>query len=187
MTVPAQPNPAGGVRDPTLAENVRQAGSGPISAHRVTSLAADRPESILFIVGACCIVVGGLVAAVAAPLKLDHGSWLAAYLVLVCGVAQCAIGIAQPQFAALPFRAWAYRIGLICWNVGDAAFIAGTLAAVPIVADIGGVSLLIPLVVTIRAVRTSSRRLLSWGYRAAMGVLIVSIPVGLTLGHLHPT
>jgi hypothetical protein len=72
--------------------------------------------------------------------------------VLVCGVAQCAIGIAQPQLATLPVlpRA-AYWIGLICW-IGNAAVIAETLAAVPIVADIGGVSLLIPLVGIIRSV-----------------------------------
>ena len=187
MTVGAQPSPAGGVRDPALAENIRrEAGPDPIPANQRTSRVTDRPESILFIVGGCCIVVGGLVAAAAGPLKLDHGSWLAAYLVLVCGAAQCAIGIAQPQLAALPVRAWSYWIELICWNVGNAAVITGTLAAVPIVADIGGVPLVIPLVVTIRAVKTSSRRLLSWGYRAAMGILIVSIPIGLTLAHLHP-
>jgi hypothetical protein len=46
--------------------------------------------------------------------------------------------------------------------------------------------MLITLVGTIRAVRTSSRRLLGWGYRVAMGLLIVSIPIGLTLAHLHP-
>lgn len=193
MTVGAQPNPPDGVRGPTLAEsrhdatladNGREAGAVP--GDYLRSLAADRPDSILFIVGSGCIVLGGLVAAAAGPLKLDHGSWLAAYLVLVCGAAQCAIGIAQPRLAALPIPARVYWIELICWNVGNAAVIAGTLAAVPIVADIGGVSLLIPLVATIRVVRASSRRLPSRCYRAAMMILIVSIPIGVTLGHLHP-
>ncbi|HTM83819.1 MAG TPA: hypothetical protein VL179_02770 [Mycobacterium sp.] len=187
MTVGAEPSAPGAARDPIRAEDIRRGDSpGPVPANHRGSLAADRPESLLFIVGSCCVVVGGLVAAVAGPLKLDHGSWLAAYLVLVCGAAQCAIGIAQPQLAALPVRARAYWIGLICWNVGNAAVIAGTLAAVPIVVDIGGVSLLIPLVGTIRVVRTSSRRLLSLAYRAVIGILIVSIPVGLALAHLHP-
>lgn len=186
MTVGAQPSAPGGARDPIRAENIRREDSpDPVPANHRGSL-ADRPESLLFIVGSCCVVVGGLVAAVAGPLKLDHGSWLAAYLVLVCGAAQCAIGIAQPQLAAVPVRARAYWIGLICWNVGNAAVIAGTLAAVPIVVDIGGVSLLIPLVGTIRVVRTSSRRLLSLAYRAVIGILIVSIPIGLALAHLHP-
>ena len=42
-----------------------------------------------------CVVAGGLVAAVTGPLRLEHGSWAAAYLVLVGGVAQGALGIAQ--------------------------------------------------------------------------------------------
>ena len=156
MTVGEQPSPAGGVRDPTLAENIRREhGPDPIPANHCRSRATDRPESILFIVGSCCVVLGGLVAAVTGPLKLDHGSWLAAYLVLVCGAAQCAIGIAQPQLAALPVRARSYWIELICWNVGNAAVITGTLAGLPIVADLGGIPLFISLVGTIRAVRTS--------------------------------
>lgn len=146
----------------------------------------DRPESIMFVVGSCFVVVGGLVAAATGPLKLDQGSWLAAYLVLVCGVAQCAIGVAQRRLAGAPVRARSYWMQLICWNVGNAAVIVGTLAAVPLVADLGGVALIIPLVVTIRAVQTASRPLLSWGYRAVIGILIISIPIGLTLGHLHP-
>jgi hypothetical protein len=187
MTDDAAPSPAGGVPDPALAENVRrEAGPGPIPGNHRRRRVTDRPESILFIVGGCCVVVGGLVAAVTGPLTLDHGSWLAAYLVLVCGAAQCAFGIAPRQLAALPVHAWSYWIELICWNVGNAAVITGTLAGLPIVADIGGVPLLIALVVTIRVVRTSSRRLLSCGYRAAMGALIVSIPIGLTLAQLHP-
>lgn len=146
----------------------------------------DRPESIGFIVGSCFVIVGGLVAAATGPLKLDQGSWLAAYLVLVCGVAQCAIGIAQQQLATHPIQARSYWTQLICWNVGNAAVIAGTLAVIPLIADLGGVALMIPLVVTIRAVQTSSRPLLGWGYRAVIGILIVSIPIGLTLGHLQP-
>jgi hypothetical protein len=167
-------------------ENARGGhGADPVPAHHRRGLMSKHPATIFVIVGSCFVVVGGLVAAVTGPLKVDHGSWLAAYLVLVCGAAQCAIGIAQPRLAALPLRARSYWIELICWNVGNAAVITGTLAAVPIVADIGGVLLLIPLVVTIRAAWTSSRRPLSWGYRATMGVLIVSIPIGLTLAHLH--
>jgi len=187
MTAAAEPSPVRGISDPSRDRRIRrEPGSDPLPAHRRRSLTAKHPATIFVIVGSCFVVVGGLVAAITGPLKLDHGSWLAAYLVLVCGAAQCAIGIAQPQLAARPVGARSYWIELICWNVGNAAVITGTLAAVPIVADIGGAPLLIPLVVTIRAVRASSRRLLSWGYRAAMGVLIVSIPIGLALAHLRP-
>ncbi len=44
------------------------------------------PASILLMSAALSVIVGGLVAAVAGPLGLAQGSWLAAYLVLVCGV-----------------------------------------------------------------------------------------------------
>ncbi len=49
----------------------------------------------MVVLGALFIVLGGLVAAVTGPLDLVQGSWLAAYLVLVCGVAQFAIGTMQ--------------------------------------------------------------------------------------------
>jgi hypothetical protein len=48
----------------------------------------DLPAEILIFVGASCVVLGGLVAAFTGPLQLTDGSWLAAYLVLVCGEAQ---------------------------------------------------------------------------------------------------
>ena len=41
------------------------------------------------------VVLGGLVAAVTEPLDLTHGSWVAAYLVLVGGVGQGAMGRAR--------------------------------------------------------------------------------------------
>ena len=49
----------------------------------------------LLVAGAASIVLGGLVAAVTGPLELEHGSWAAAYLVLVSGVAQWVMGEAR--------------------------------------------------------------------------------------------
>jgi hypothetical protein len=186
MTAAAGPCPARGVRDPTRDENIRRGPrSDPVPANHRGNLTAKHPTTIFVIVGSCFVVLGGLVAGATGPLKLDHGSWLAAYLVLVCDASQCAIGVAQPQLAARPFPERSHWIELICWNVGNAVVVAGTLAAIPILADLGGFSLLVSLVVTIRAVGTSSRPLLGWVYRAAMGILIVSIPIGLTLAHLQ--
>ena len=51
--------------------------------------------TMLTATGICSVALGGLVAAVAQPLDLAHGSWLAAYLVLVGGVAQGAMGQAR--------------------------------------------------------------------------------------------
>lgn len=41
------------------------------------------PATILTATGVGCVVLGGVIAAVTGPLDLAHGSWLAAYLVLV--------------------------------------------------------------------------------------------------------
>ncbi|MCE5292393.1 MAG: hypothetical protein LLG14_24605, partial [Nocardiaceae bacterium] len=46
----------------------------------------------LVVLGMSQVILGGLVAAVTRPLALTHGSWLAAYLVLVGGVAQYTMG-----------------------------------------------------------------------------------------------
>lgn len=162
----------------------RDDSEAPPSRHPTGRL-AGHAATIFFVIGSCFIVLGGLVAAVTGPLGLSHGSWLAAYLVLVCGAAQCAMGPAQQYLAVHPIPARTSWIQLICWNLGNAAVIAGTLTAVPVVVDIGGGLVTIPLILTVRAVRNSSRRLLCRAYSAAMGILIISIPVGLTLAHLR--
>lgn len=146
---------------------------------------ARRAPAVFFGIGSVFVVLGGLVAAVTGPLKLSHGSWLAAYLVLVCGVAQCAFGLAERHLVVTPVRPGAFRAQLICWNAGNAAVVAGTLTAVEAVVDVGGALLVIPLVLTVLAVRNSPHRLLRLGCIAVMGVLAVSIPVGLVLSYLR--
>ena len=47
--------------------------------------------------GGVSIVAGGVVAAVTGPTDWDHGSWVAAFLVLVAGVAQLGVGAGQAQ------------------------------------------------------------------------------------------
>ena len=160
--------------------------AAPASQHpgSLTAGMARHRAAIFFGIGSAFVILGGLVAAVTGPLKLTHGSWLTAYLVLVCGVAQCAIGLAQERLAVHPVRPRTSWIQLICWNAGNAAVIAGTLTALPIVTDIG-VVLVIPLILTMHAVRNSPQRLLSRSYSAVMSVLIVSIPIGLLLAHLR--
>lgn len=73
-----------------------------------------------------CVVAGGLVAAVTGPLHLGHGSWAAAYLVLVGGVAQGASGISQYFLAPKSYIGWKVLAELVAWNSASAAVIAGT-------------------------------------------------------------
>lgn len=147
----------------------------------------DRGTLLPFlVVGAVCVIAGGLVAAATAPNPSEHGSWAAAYLVLVAGVAQIGLGAGQAAFAGRTSQRTVLA-EIVGWNLGNAAVLAGTLAGVAVVVDLGGAALLIVLVLLLRgpltpAAAPSGRgRWLLHGYRALLLLLIVSIPVGLVL------
>ena len=130
------------------------------------------------------IVLGGLVAAVTGPLHFDRGSWLAAYLVLVCGVAQCAIG--RQRLVLEPHSSQ--------WHGSGCCSTAGT-SATPWWSPVAG----------FHSGRHRCRRLAAGGragprcrrnpaarrpaaavlVRAFYLVLLVSGPVGLVLAHLR--
>jgi hypothetical protein len=73
------------------------------------------------------IVVGGLVAAINSAAPFAHGSWLAAYLVLVGGVAQLLLGVGCLGLPAPRLSARLRRTQLGLWNVGNAAVAVGVL------------------------------------------------------------
>jgi hypothetical protein len=128
-------------------------------------------------------VAGGLVAAVARPLDLELGSWLAAFLVLVGGVAQIALGAGQAWLCdERPPRRQRDREA-VGWNVGVAATVAGSLAAVPVLTSVGGVTMAVALVLFLHGTRASDSgpRWALVSYRAVLVVVLVSTPVGLAL------
>jgi hypothetical protein len=138
-------------------------------------------------VGLGCIVAGGLVAAVTAPTGFPAGSWVAAYLVLVAGVAQIGLGAGQSLFAVRVPSPPVVVSELLAWNVGSAAVITGTLIGSALVVGVGGLGLAVALGLFLYAVRRS-RRGRRWQlmlYRALTALLAVSIPVGLFLSVLR--
>lgn len=151
------------------------------------------PSWALLVLGYASIIAGGLIAAVTGPLELAHGSWVAAYLVLVGGVAQLALGwvpgeLGQPSTGT---RGWLVVAG---WNLGNLVVIAATLTGWPVRVDLGSVLLVLALVVALvrlRGWRTSGqqpdrvRLLLGWCYLGLLVLLVVSIPVGIVLAHLR--
>jgi len=150
--------------------------------------AVRTPAGWLTGIGAGLVVLGGLVAAATGPLALAKGSWLAAYLVLVCGVAQAAMGRVPSRSVRSPRSGWALLAG---WNAGNAAVIAGSLVSQPVLVDAGGLLLLVVLVVLlVDTLRRSpdddaGRRAARGLFAALLLVLIVSIPIGLVLAHLR--
>lgn len=133
------------------------------------------------------VIAGGLTAAVTGPLGLEHGSWSAAFQVLVGGVMQGVLGAAQHRLAPRPPGRGVLLAELLTWNAGALAVIGGTVAAAPLLVDAGGVLLVVTMVLMIRAVGRGAQgpRWLLWLFRAGLVLTAVSIPVGLVLSHLR--
>lgn len=156
-------------------------------------LAGRRSELLPFtVVGTLSIIAGGLVAAVTAPAPSEHGTWSAAYLVLVAGVAQIGLGLGQAMFTSRRTRPPIVAAQAAGWNVGNAAVISGTLLGALALVDIGGVMLVITLGLMARGLAPAGaqplrgvRRLGLYGYRILVLILLVSIPVGLVLARLR--
>ena len=140
------------------------------------------------VIGSVAVVAGGLVAAVTGPTGFGHGSWLAAFLVLVGGVALVALGAGQAWLAAERPSDTMLRLELGLWNAGVVATIVGTLVGAPGLTTIGGLGTVAALGVFLRAVwrRSASAPLWAWrSYLAGVGVLLVSTPVGLLLAWIR--
>ncbi|KQX69775.1 hypothetical protein ASD06_01745 [Angustibacter sp. Root456] len=119
------------------------------------------------------------------PLDLGHGSWVAAYLVLVGGVGQTAMGVAGLVTPGAERRAssgWA-QVGT--WNTGNALVITGTLVTLPLLVDVGGLACVVALAIALLRSRRLHGTLGTWTYRGVLAVLLVSVPVGLVLAHLR--
>jgi len=150
-----------------------------------THLAPPTPRQVGFAVGGALIVLGGLVAAVTNPLHLERGSWLAAYLVLIGGVAQCIMST-QNRLAAAPLTARGRRWMLLAlWNGGNALIIVGSLASAAWISVTGGIVLWAALVLAVDGTRHARRRAAAILLRTLYGVLAVSVVIGVVLAALR--
>lgn len=143
------------------------------------------PPSILVASAAFSVVAGGLVAAVTGPLMLDRGSWVAAYLVLVCGVGGWGIGAMQGRATAGLSPVWA-RVQLGAWALGNVVVIIGSLSSIALGVDAGVVLLELALVIAFISAPAAAAvgRMSGWGYRSLLIVLMVSAPIGSALSHV---
>jgi hypothetical protein len=142
-----------------------------------------RPARTFVVIGSIFVVAGGLVAAVSGPTSFERGSWLAAYLVLVGGVAQIVLGAGQawladrvPPDRSTRFEAWS-------WNAGVATVVIGTLASMPVLTSLGGLASAAALWLFLAGVRTvrPASRVVALLYRGVAAIVLVSIPVGIAL------
>ena len=159
--------------------------SEPVPARPLPGWPAASPFVAL---GTACVVAGGLVAAGVAMAPSELGSWAAAYLVLVGGVAQVALGVGQALLAPQQPGRRAIAAELTGWNAGNGAVLAGTLLSATWLADVGGALLVATMALALAGVRGAARRP-SWPlhlYRALLALVLVSIPVGLVIAAAHP-
>lgn len=138
-------------------------------------------------VGALSIVAGGLVAATTRPTGFDDGPWVAAYLVLVGGVAQLVLGVGQAYLAPDPPSRSTTNLEAASWNIGLVATIGGTLLNAPWLTTLGGLSTAAALILLLASVRRTvvTVRLLTYSYRAIAVFVLISVPVGVALGWLR--
>lgn len=139
------------------------------------------------VVGSACTIVGGVVAAVTRPTGFELGSWLAAYLVLVGGVAQIALGVGQAWLADERPRQTEVRAEVATWNLGVVATVVGTLVSMPIVTTLGGIASVVALALFLAGVRRagSARQWARILYRGVAAMVLVSTPVGLALAWIR--
>jgi hypothetical protein len=147
-------------------------------------LVARWPSARPFVVaGSLSIVAGGICAAVTRPTHFELGSWLAAFLVLVGGVATIVLGSGQAWMAAEPPQDRAVQAELATWSLGVAGTIVGSLAAVPVVTTLGAVATVVALGLFLLGVRRPHAGV-RWplvAYRALTTIVLVSTPVGVVL------
>lgn len=98
------------------------------------------------------IIAGGLISAINSFAPFDHGSWLAAYLVLVGGVAQGALAYGRVAIGAKPLSRAANLRLLVLWNFGSLVVPLGVLAEIGLAIGLGSVALLAALGIYSRGV-----------------------------------
>jgi hypothetical protein len=152
----------------------------------VTSPASLIPSQAFRIVGSVAIIAGGMVAAVTGPLRLEVGSWAAAYLVLVAGAAQYVMGLAVQHWhrtgSALSW--WWFAL----WNLGHIGVVSGTVAHSTIVVFVASGILVVALALGFLAtfrIPGAAQRMLLIGYRILLVLLAISIPVGMVISAIR--
>ena len=146
---------------------------------------SNRGAAIIFAtLGTSAIVFGGLFSAATARSATYHSAWFVAYLVLVVGVAQVALGLGQWWLTSRPLSVAPVVSELVFFNIGNAGVIIGTLLAAPLWVDAGSVWIVVALsLFGWRVWSPRSRGAALWLYWMLIVLLFVSVLVGLFFAH----
>lgn len=139
---------------------------------------AARPFVVVALIA---IVAGGLAAAATAHAPSRIIIWMAAYLVLVAGLAQLLLGVGQALLAAdVPSRTWV-ALEFVLFNAGNAGVIVGALTDRFFIVAGGEVLFAIALGLFLFGTRAATRRPSLTAYHGLIGVLLIGAVVGLVL------
>ncbi|MDG3016502.1 hypothetical protein [Speluncibacter jeojiensis] len=154
----------------------------PTAAPVPPQLSTRRPGALPFeVAGAAAIVIGGILAAATAHNPTEHGTWSVAYLVLVAGACQFAIGLGYATLSQQP-QSPRRALGLaVVFNAANVAVIVGTVTGQTWLLGIGAVALALTLLVMLVGIRGAEPGPLPRLYRLLIVLLAVSIPIGLVL------
>ena len=131
--------------------------------------------------GVAAIVAGGLIAAAVAHHPAEHPVWMAAYLVLIVGVAQIMFGAGQAWLSErLPGTGWVAGEWIV-FNLGNVGVIAGTLLGSFRVIVAGTVLFAAGIAAFLLGTRGSTRGGWLPGYRILLGLILLSSLAGLAL------
>lgn len=156
---------------------------GDVLTVRLLRALSPPPNKPMLVAAAVSIVAGGLVAAVTGPTGWDHGSWVAAFSVLVLGSVQAALAVvpSRPIAARGAFMPW---IDAALWNGGGWAVVAGTLLSSPLLVTLGSLPLAIELALVALAAR-GGRSAAAMATSAVAIAVLISIPVGVVLSWIR--
>lgn len=125
----------------------------------------------LALVGALCIISGGLLAATTTSAPTHNTAWTTAYLVLVGGAAQVGLGLGRAVVATSTSAPLA-AVQVAGWNLGNAAVLVGTWLGRTALVDLGGALLVATLFLLARGLRPSQ----AWPTGGAQTVAPTRLP-----------
>ncbi len=141
------------------------------------------PSALPFVaIGSIAIISAGLAAALTASMPSYLASWAVAFLVLVAGAAQIALGLGQALLTSEVPSGRLVTAELMLFNLGNAAVLLGSLLNISLLTLIGSASMLIALAVLFWTTRSSTRGIwLRYAYWILIAVLFVSVFIGVVI------
>ncbi len=136
--------------------------------------------------GTAAIIAAGIIAAAIAYHPTEHLVWMVAYLVLIVGVVQYALGVGQARLAVKRPSARAISGQWLVLNLGNAGVIAGTLLDSFATVVAGTVLFAAAMLWFALHARGGEAGWLRRGYRALVLVMLVSSLVGLVVSFTVP-